>query len=91
MTTGGEVQWMAAGNLAKDPGGLRMLLSELPKFFLLVLVFLLIAWLIAPRFNATLDHIFQKTNLAFRQAYLYFRGRAQLNGYHQLDGASDKK
>ncbi|KAB2573279.1 hypothetical protein DBV05_g8066 [Lasiodiplodia theobromae] len=90
MTTGGEVQWMAAGNLAKDPGGLRMLLSELPKFFICILAFTIVSWLIAPRFDAVTTNICKTTSLSFRQMYRCLRGRPQLNEYQPLDENSDK-
>ncbi|KAL1631243.1 hypothetical protein SLS54_000002 [Diplodia seriata] len=88
MTTGGEVQWMAAGNLAADPGGLRMLLSELPKFFITIGAFLLVSWLIAPRFDAATSHVCQHISLSFRKIYLRLRGLP--NDYQPLDDSSDK-
>lgn len=80
---------MAAGNLAKDPGGLRMLLSELPKFIIIIGAFFVVAWLIAPRFDATIDHMWQTIGLSFRQIYRYVKGKSQLSGYEKLGGTGD--
>lgn len=86
LTTGGEVQWMAAGNLATDPAGLAMLLSELPKFAFIILGFSSVAWLVAPRFYAAISRVLVEIGLSFRQMHRYLRGQSQLSGYEQLDG-----
>lgn len=90
IETGGEVQWMAAGNLAMDPGGLRMILSELPKFSVFILAFSGVAWLIAPRFYALVGRVLHKTGLSFRQMHRCLRGKSQLSGYEQLAGPCDE-
>lgn len=78
---------MAAGNLAMDPGGLRMILSELPKFAGFILAFSGIAWLIASRFYAAVTLVLQKIGLSFRQMRRFLSGKCQLAGYEEVDGA----
>lgn len=77
---------MAAGNLAADPAGLTMLLSELPKFAMVILAFSSIAWLVAARFYAATSWVLVEIRLSFRQMHRYLRGQSQLSGYEQLDG-----
>ncbi|EOD46370.1 putative sulfatase domain-containing protein [Neofusicoccum parvum UCRNP2] len=89
IETGGEVQWMAAGNLAMDPGGLRMILSELPKFATFILAFSAVAWLVAARFYTAVGGVLHTVGLSFRQMHRCLRGKSQLTGYEELDGTCD--
>ncbi|GME33176.1 sulfatase domain-containing protein [Neofusicoccum parvum] len=89
IETGGEVQWMAAGNLAMDPGGLRMILSELPKFATFILAFSAVAWLVAARFYTAVGGVLHTIGLSFRQMHRCLRGQSQLTGYEELDGTCD--
>ena len=80
---------MAAGNLAMDPGGLRMILSELPKFATFILAFSAVAWLVAARFYTAVGGVLHTIGLSFRQMHRCLRGQSQLTGYEELDGTCD--
>ncbi|KAF2491364.1 hypothetical protein BU16DRAFT_117646 [Lophium mytilinum] len=66
LETGGEVQWLAAGNFANDPAGMKLLMSGFPKFALAFLCFVAISWLLTPRYYDFIDRVFGDIASAFK-------------------------
>ena len=65
LETGGEIQWLAAGSLAKDSGGLRLMLSGLPAVLVSILAFCIVARLLTPSLYDAVDTLFGTISSAF--------------------------
>lgn len=71
VETGGEIQWLAAGSLASDPGGIHMLMTGLPVFTISLLAFFAAAWLATPSFYDVTDNLLGGIFNAFKQLRVF--------------------
>lgn len=63
--TGGEIPWVAAGNVASDSQGIQVLLSGLTPALIVCVVYLFESWIIAPYFCKLVDNFFGKVHSSF--------------------------
>lgn len=89
VETGGEVQWMAAGSLANDPSGIKILLSGTVKFSIALLALSVVAWLITPSFYNGVSYLIDNTCASLQQAWLIVRGKQHSAQYEPLVNVSD--
>ena len=95
VETGGEIQWLAAGSLASDPGGIHMLMTGLPVFIISLLAFFGAACLATPGFYDATDNLFAGVFNAFKQLRVFVftghRSYMRIPDESNLEGSLDEE